>query len=139
MQYLDVDTELARLYYEAQMLQFERLKSIQKAFPDVEIVVDGAGRRYYCSAEANPAADEVEFQAPAEGPVLAKTFVQFPLDGRLYSAPPWHVVGETRPRHFGIVPATGWDQELKSDGISDDIVKRVGQYLEQRPPVSYEV
>lgn len=141
MQTLDLSSELDRLFQDGCAIKFAKLQSLKDAYPSLEMIRDEAKKTYLCTAEENAGVDCVEFRlSPVDGaPVLAFTFVTMPFEGRLYSNPPHHVVGYMASTGFGVVPREGWREDMKGLGIRTDVLDKIADFLEQRPPISYEV
>ncbi len=141
MKILAPEVELDRLFAEGQGLRFAKLKSLHDAYPDLEVFVDGSGRSHSCSEELNEGTDTLEFRMLDRGeaaPLLAWTYVYVPVEGRVYSNPPCHLVAYHAVGGFGEVPVPGWDENMRHAGIPESLIERVSDYLAQHVPVYYQ-
>lgn len=138
MDQLDVDEELQRLMFDGLGEAFTRLRGLKAKYGDLQVLVDDKGRRYYCSREANPHVDKVEYRLHNDKNVfLAWTFFRSSDGGILYSNPPCHLVGHHVIGGFGIVPLPPWKEDLRRESLSEAIIKDIDAYLQRHKPIWY--
>lgn len=56
---------------------------------------------------------------------------------RLYAIPSVIIIGVDNPNGFGIVPFSGWEEKLESDGYSREISTIIHNFLDSHQPASY--
>lgn len=121
-------------------VQFMRLKSLVTAFDDLTVVVDDNGRSHSCTAQVNNGVDGVDFrqhERGEDGPLVVWPYVLLPIEGKVYSSPPCFTVAHPAKNGFGEVPVKGWETDMREEGVSEDVIRKVRQYLERHPPVFY--
>lgn len=136
-----IDEELSRLLRDANHHDFIRLTSLKSGFDDLRVLRDDTGKSYWCSAQANPEVDRFEVHGSSRSaeasPLEVWTYIST-LEGRLYSDPPCHRIGEAVIGGFGELPDFGWESFLGLSKINKDLIKKIRHWLEARPPIYYE-
>ena len=132
---------LDQLLLDYRAMDFAKLRVLEDAFPDLTVLRDTDGRSYYCSESANHEVDVMEVRGldrpTDDAPLRVWTYIVLPVEGRLYSNPPCHVVAHRNARGFGEHPISGWRNAMEGDAINPEVVDKIGEYLEKRPSVSY--
>ena len=92
-----------------------------------------------CSADFNSYVDTVDFsyRSDSGGSLLVYPFL-YSKEGRVYSDPPYFIVGSRNETGFGVFPLPDWKKHLQDWQISDTIIDKVRQYIGSHAPVSYE-
>lgn len=140
MNIIDTKDALNLLFADGQGLAYAKLKSLYEAYADMEVVIDGGGKAHACSEEINRNCDVLEFRMADRkdgGPLLAWSYVYVPVEGRIYSNPPFHLVGHHAVGGFGEVPEAGWRDNMAASGLDVSLLDKVQDYLDRHPPVFY--
>lgn len=137
---VDTDQELLRLWNSDNVQSFYKLTAVRSGFHDLRVLHDDKGRPYWCSAEANPEVDSMEIRGIDRqfnaAPLVVWTYITLP-EGRLYSDPPCHHVANAVEWGFGEQPLPDWEQGLRDSNVNPELIARIREYLQARPPISY--
>lgn len=131
--------DLLRAYAMAgDVVKFQKLNSLLAVCPDLMVYEDGAGSIFLASKQVNSIANQVRFRMDGDGaPCVVYIYTVVPYEGRVYSDPPWLVIGHGALMGFGIVPTDTWLNEAKQARLPKETIKTISNYLEKRPPILY--
>lgn len=101
--------------------------------PEMRAHRDGGITRL-CMAEANHYVDTLELVRGDD----FYAYLYFDNKGvRIYSDPPLFFIGHKNLHGFGVHPAPGWTEEMKTGNINPDVIKKVQSFLGANAAVDY--
>jgi hypothetical protein len=118
---------------------FKYASSCYAAHPNLKVYEDFQGVIKLCTSDANEYVDniEVEYRTDDGGSLLVAPFL-LSKEGKLYSDPPYFVVGARNTKGFGVIPLNDWKSLLTDWNISDSVISKVKNYLGQHQRVDYD-
>lgn len=108
--------------------------------PNLRAFVDHLGCTRLCTVDVNGFVDTMDITHRTDEPGASLEILPFIHDkgGRIYSDPPFFVVGHRNPKGFGECALVDWRQFLEDCGISNEVQRKVSWYLKAHMPVDYD-
>ena len=117
----------------------EVLKALLVEFPDLKISTDRWRRQRYTSRTVNARATQVDFRHNCgccpDSPLEARPYIET-MGVQVFAQPDRYFVGE---RYDGIYEyeASGWEERMRKEDISDAAIEKVRAYLAAHEPPPY--
>lgn len=129
------DIERAKEEAAAKAAEVDRLTELQKLYPDLKKHVGRWNKVAFYSTKVNASVDNVDMRhncgCCSDSPLEAWPYLETP-HGRVYSDPPMFWVGE-RSYDGGERADTGWERGLRTAGIPEPVIARIGAYMGVEP------
>ena len=132
---MSISDEIAKIQKEteAQLVEVERLKKLEEAFPDVRKHEGRWKKIVFASASVNSKVDRFDRRhncgCCSDSPLEIWPYLETP-HGKVYSDPPMFFVGE-RSYRGGDTPYPDWRANLEKYGISEAVLNPVSAYLKE--------
>ena len=119
---------------------YQQAMQAYKDHPNLRAFVDHLGCTRLCSVDVNPFVDTMDITHRTDEVGASLEVMPFIHDkgGRIYSDPPFYIVGFRNPKGFGECPLADWREFLNDCGVSNEIQRKVKWYLSAHAPVDYE-
>ena len=140
MDFVSAVDEIRRLEDGGDWGKIVELTEMLKAFPDLRLYKSHFGQILFCSKEVNEIIPLMDIEPCSICDHAVKVFLYGEVDmkgTRVYSDPPYVVVGQQNQRGFGIVPIDGWKQRFLDAGFDRLVIREVEDYLVGNPPINY--
>lgn len=140
--YLDLLKHLAELENTlgSESPSFKQAVQAFKDHPNLRAFKDHRGYVRLCTSDVNPLVDTIDITHRTDETGASLEILPFIHDngGRIYSDPPFYVVGFRNPKGFGEVPLVDWRELMEDCGISIEVQRKVKWYLSAHAAVDYE-
>lgn len=140
MDFVSAVEEIRRLEDGGDWGKIVELTEMLTAFPDLKLHRDHWGRTLYCSKEVNSDVPMIDIETCSICDDAVKIFMYGEIDvkgTRIYSDPPYIVVGRMNQKGFGIVADPDWEKGFEAAGLGRFVIREVGDYLRGNPPINY--
>lgn len=143
---LDPKDEVDRLEKEVKVKesQVSAIKHIFTSYPDLKIYrpINSKDDCLMCSYRTNIYVDNFDVLEDRDSTIDTQSQVYiWPytiIDSyKLYSNPPYFVVGSLNQDGFGVVVDPNWDVKMDAENIAASVVRKVRTYLKSRVPINY--
>jgi len=118
----------------------QTLKLIEK-YPDLHEKTDRWNKRRLCSKKVNGVVNKCFIKHScgccADSPLEVWPYI---IEGNIlvFSDPCGILIGEANACGSGEIPNEGWQEDLREESISEEVINQVQKYLDENPPQPYD-
>lgn len=117
--------------------------ALENKVPDLMVYRPDAAKQdlIYCSTSVNHYVDQYDCTELKDSQGRSEYVLAWPYTiintVKVYSNPPFHVVGAPNEQGFGITPRDQWEDLLSGHNISNTVIRKIRSYLKSKPPINY--
>lgn len=121
---------------EQQEKKIENQKKLLEKFPGIKEHSDRWGTIRLISKEINTIADEVFINHNCgccpDSPIQAWPYKEF-FGIEVFSDPTQFFIGQQNQFGIGEIPDSDWEEELRKENISEEVIRKIQQYFDENP------